>query len=181
MWTEAIMTSPSLWWTWLGPMTLQEMTVPVAPGPPAMFVFLKKAVKNHVRDGLDWCYSSIFPCQQFYCCDPECQKAVNLCTSYWKSLGHLMIYHLNRQWVQYFFFGNSPSLAVCHILWCSVCLISTTFILSALLIPLGRNLSTAFDPIYIFMSFRWPQCSMQGPTAGLKPVLWSRAMAGLNG
>lgn len=177
MWTEAIisLTSPSLWWTWLGPMTLKEMTMPVAPGPPAMFVFLKKAIKNHVRDGLDWCYSSIFPCQWFYCCDPECLKAVNLCTSSWKSLGHLMIYHLNRQWVQYFILWQ---LSITYLYsWQSVIF----FDVPTLLIPLGRNLSTAFDPTYIFMSFRRPQCSVRGPTAGLKPVLWSKAMAGLNG
>lgn len=41
MWTEAIisLTSPSLWWTWSGPVALQEMAGPMAPGPSAMIVF----------------------------------------------------------------------------------------------------------------------------------------------
>lgn len=53
-----------------------------APGAPAMFVFPNEAIMNGVRDGLDRCYSSIFPCQRFYCRDLECQEAGALCTSY---------------------------------------------------------------------------------------------------
>lgn len=172
---------PSLWWTWLWPMSLQDMAMPMALGPPAMFVFLSGAVMDHVRDGLEWCYSSIFPCQRFYCCDPECQDAVNLCTSYWKSLGHLMIYHSHIQ-NNIFFFGNCPSLiynlvSLHHIPWCSLCL---QHFHAVYLINLSwGNSSAAFDPTYIFISCWHPQCSTRGRTAGLKPVLWSRAMAGL--
>lgn len=150
-------------------MALQDMVMPLAPGPPAMFVFLTVAVMDHVRDGRDCCHSSIFPCQGFYGCDLECQEAVNLCISYWKSLGRLMIYHLH---MQYFFFSLATVhhlfifLAVCVILWCPVCFICTTFILYTALIPLGGNSPAAFDPTYIFMSSGRPQCSTQGPTAG---------------
>lgn len=63
-------------------MALQDMAMPMAPGLPAMFVSLIVAAMDHVRDRLDWCYSSIFPCQQVYCCDLGCQETINLCTSY---------------------------------------------------------------------------------------------------
>lgn len=65
----------------IGPMALQDMAMPMAAGPPAMLVFLNEAVMDHVRDGLDWCYSSIFSCQLVYCCDLECHNVINLCTS----------------------------------------------------------------------------------------------------
>lgn len=57
---------------------VHDMAMSMASGPPAMFVFLNAAVKGLMRDGLEWCYSSIFPCQLFYCSDLECQEAVNL-------------------------------------------------------------------------------------------------------
>ncbi len=171
--TEAIifLTSPSLWWTWLWPMSLQDTAMPMAPGPPAMFVFLNGAVTDHVRDGLDWCYSSIFPCHRFYSCDPECQDTVNLCTSYWKSLGHLMIYPLHIQ-SNLFFFGNFPSLiyilvSLCHILWCSVCL---QHFHAVYLINLSwGNASAAFDPTYIFIS-----CSHRSAAPGDQLQVWSQ-------
>lgn len=148
--------------------------MPMAPGPPAMFVFLN----DHVRDGLDWCCSSIFLCQRFYCCDLECQEAVNLWStpSYWKS-HDLPFTHK----VQYFFFADCPSLiyilvSLWHILWGCVCPIGTLFILYTSLIPLGGNSSAVFDPSYIFISSGHPQCSTRRPTAGLKPTLWSRGL-----
>lgn len=55
-------------------MALQDMAMPTAPGPPAMFAFLNEAVMDHLKDGLDLCYSSIFTCQRFYCCDLECRR-----------------------------------------------------------------------------------------------------------
>lgn len=78
------------WWL------CKDMAMPVAPGTPAVFVFLNEAVMDHVRDGLDWCYGSIFPCQRVYCCDLECQEAVNLCTS--------LIHPLQLQYSIFFFF-----------------------------------------------------------------------------
>ena len=62
-------------------MALLDVAMLMAPGAPALFVSPSEAVMDHVSDGLDWAYSSIFPCQGFYCCHLECQEAVNLCTS----------------------------------------------------------------------------------------------------
>lgn len=84
-----------------------------------------------------------------------------------------VIYHLHTQYSIFFFFGNCPSLiynlASVHLFWCSVCLICTTFILYPSLIPLGENLSAAFDPTYIFISCGRPQCS-----SGNQLQVWSQ-------
>lgn len=42
-------------------MALRDMAGPVAPGPPAASVCLNDAVVDQMRDGLDWCRSSISP------------------------------------------------------------------------------------------------------------------------
>lgn len=155
----------------------------MASSPPSMSVFLNEAIKGHVRDGLDWCYSSIFPCQRFYCSDLQCQEAVNLWSipSYWKyhdlpfthKVQYFILCQLSTTYIYIFYILVS----LWHILWGCVCLIGTLFILYTSLIPLGGNSSAAFDPSYIFISSGHPQCSIQAPTAGLKPTLWSRAMA----
>lgn len=167
MWTEAIisLTSPSLWWTRSGPVALQEMAGPMAPGPPAMIVF---------------CYGSCEGLATLVLYLHLPMSAVLLLWS-WVSGGsqspHLILKKdhcdlpLTHKAQYFFFFGKCPTLisifvTLYRVLWGSVCLIAP---FSHWTLSLGGNLSAAFDPTCIFISCG--QCSNMGPTAGLKPGL----------
>lgn len=59
---------------------------------------LKDAVMGHVRDGLDWCSSSIFQCQRFYCCDLEGTQSLHFilkisCSSHDLPLPHTVYFY----------------------------------------------------------------------------------------
>lgn len=149
MWAEAIisLTSLSLWWTWLGAMALQDMAMLMAPGPPAMFIFVNEAVMDHVRDRLDYYYTSIFHVIGFIAMILSVSRQ-SISAHYTENLSyHNLPFTLIGL---YFFFASCQSLiyilvSLCHILWYYVFVICITSILYMSLIPPGKN-STAFDP-----------------------------------
>lgn len=109
------------------------------PGPPAMFIFLNEIVMDHVKDGLDWCYTSIFLCQWFYCSNLESQRQ-SICARYWKSV----ISRFTADSCRTVFSLIAVNLSLCHILWYYVSLTCMSSMLYISLMPLGKN-STACD------------------------------------
>lgn len=164
------------------PITLMDLTmegwfgrtwpVLMAPGPPAVFVLLCEAITGHVRDELDWCYSSIFP-----------MSAVLLLWS-WVSGGSQslrFILKISQPWcdlpLALYFFYLEPSIILCPIFF--------DVLLSHLLHfhtvhhnpSWGKFVRWVWPNLHIYKLWA-PAVQQTGPTAGLKPLLWSRVMTG---